>query len=448
MNDENQDIKNALDAFEAPSPTDGFFDRIDSAVADEELPQRNNVRHLSRRRLLLTAGPVGIAAALIVALLVVQPGDKSTPHVAGPTTSSSTPVTPPSTIKTLLASDVIAKSEESLANVNAISASILTTTNEKGIPDSHGRLRLKADGSYWQNDEHSTISYDATTGTLIDCSGSCQKTVGVVDTDNFAHPSTSYVALMRTLRSSQAGSLEDDTYNGRPAWKITLNTTVRNLYTAVITPDADDPVQITMFIDKETAFPVYEKIVQKSKVQEIKISDLEINPTFGPHDFDAGFGQTVQVLSKPQYTRIQLADLSKHAGYVALVPSDIPSGFKLAEVSIGSNHMYDGSNEFLQNVVVLTYRRGLQSFSVTARDAGKNLTWEDPVENGIEEATPPTTKSVPLTDGAFAGTTATLVQRPIGNHLWGKNVDLVFTVSGDLSDDDMIAAAASLAVQR
>lgn len=452
MTNDNEDIKNALDDFVAPDPSDGFFDRLDDALADEPLPERQNVRHISRRRVFFMAGPVGIAAALVIVLLVVGSDSNKTSDIAAPTTTLTTaPVTTPSTIKTLFASDVFAKVEESFANVTAISASTLVTSNQKGTPDVHGKLRLRADGSYWQSDERSTISYDAPTGTYISCFGPCQKMLGIVDTDNFAHPSTLYVIFFRTLGTAQTDTalLEDSTFNGRPAWKITVKTTVRHLYTAVVAPDADDPVEVTMMIDKETAFPVYQKTVQKNIVQEITVSDLKLNPTFGPHDFDAGYGKSVDILGKPQYTRIRLADISKHSGYAALVPTDVPVGFELAEVSIGSNKMYEeSSNEFLQNVVVLTYRRGLQSFSVTNRSAGKNLNWEDPAENGTEVATPPITKPVPLTDGAFAGTIATLVQRPIGNHLWGKNIDLVFTVSGNLSDDEMIAVAASLSVQR
>jgi hypothetical protein len=458
MNDENNDIKNALDPFEAPAPSEGFFDRIDDAIANEPLPVRNSVHRLSRRRVLLTVGPVGIAAALVVALLITPTGDKTRRELAGPTVPpSSAPVTTPSTIKTWLASDVIAKSQESFANVMSVSATLKYTSNRPHTDTRSSDVRLLSNGSYWQTWNGFPSSYDAVTGSYIDCSysnGECMKQSGLVDGDPGSRPESNYVTLLQTLRNAQtdtSASLEDTTYNGRNAWKLSAHTTVGQLYTAVVTADADDPVDITLIIDKESAFPVSSKTVQKSLVDEITVSNLKINPMFGPHDLDAGYGKTVMPFNaKPQYSRIQLADISKHAGYAALVPSDIPAGFTLAEVSIGSNKMYEdpSSNTFLQNVVVLTYRRGLESFTVTARSTGKNQKWEDPVEMGSEEATAPSTRPIPLTDGVFAGTTATLVQRPAGNHLWGKNVDLVFTISGNLSDDEMIAVAASLQVQR
>jgi hypothetical protein len=116
-------------------------------------------------------------------------------------------------------------------------------------------------------------------------------------------------------------------------------------------------------------------------------------------------------------------------------------------VSVGNNNRYSGSpesNKFFRNEVTMTYRRGLEAFTITSRDAGKNVKWEDPIEINRESASAPEVTDVPITSGTFAGTTAHIAERPTSTHIWGMSSALVFTISGDITTDDMLEVLQSM----
>jgi len=135
-------------------------------------------------------------------------------------------------------------------------------------------------------------------------------------------------------------------------------------------------------------------------------------------------------------------------GYAPVLPGAVPAGFVLTEVAVaamGQPTGKEGMNPAAAGVVSALYKRGFDRLVISTRLVGPDPTlWSDPLASG--EGFIDTPERVLLKAGAFAGSTAELlVDARAVPHLWAMNDTLVVTVSGDLTRDELLAAAESLA---
>jgi hypothetical protein len=104
----------------------------------------------------------------------------------------------------------------------------------------------------------------------------------------------------------------------------------------------------------------------------------------------------------------------------------------------------EGANPPVGDVVSLSYRRGLDQFIVTTRPVGPNPSaWRDPLASG--EGYPDQPEQIVIKAGALAGDEGELLIDPLAiPHVWVKTDQLVVTVSGDLTRDELLRVVQSL----
>jgi hypothetical protein len=135
-------------------------------------------------------------------------------------------------------------------------------------------------------------------------------------------------------------------------------------------------------------------------------------------------------------------------GYEPLLPRLVPTGFALTEVAVAAQGQptgKEGMNPAASGVVSALYKRGFDRLVISTRLVGPDAgLWSDPLASGEGFIDVPET--VLLRRGAFAGSTAELLldARAVP-HLWAMDGTLVLTVSGDLTRDELLAVAESLA---
>jgi hypothetical protein len=182
-----------------------------------------------------------------------------------------------------------------------------------------------------------------------------------------------------------------------------------------------------------------------------------VNADLSPETFRLEFPSGSEVLqSDDGFRRVELGEVAGVVGYAPLVPAAVPDGYELAELAVARESAPTGSeagNPPSRMVVSLSYRRGLDQFLVTTRlahvpavDAPElppEKLWGDPLATGEGFVD----KSEQLTPdrGALAGQQVELVVVPRGiPHLWALTPELVVTVGGDLSRDELIQVTESL----
>lgn len=104
----------------------------------------------------------------------------------------------------------------------------------------------------------------------------------------------------------------------------------------------------------------------------------------------------------------------------------------------------DGVNPPSRFVVSLACRYGLSQFIVTTRATGPDAGgWRDPFGPAPRAARQATT----LAGGALSGTDAEVVVAPeVTPHLWAVNDELVVTIAGHLTRDELVQVAGSLRI--
>jgi hypothetical protein len=254
-------------------------------------------------------------------------------------------------------------------------------------------------------------------------------------------------AVVRALLDSPEASVEETTYEERQCW--TLSTAVRpNL----LVESSSDHMEVT--VDKETGLPV--RIVETRDgefTRETRLEGLQIDPELPEGIFRLEFPDGVEVIQTDHgFTRLDLAHFESEAGgvvgYTPVLPAYVPEGFVLAETAVaqvGEASGKEGMNPAAVGVVSLMFRRGFDRLVVSTRLVGEDpALWSDPLASGEGFIDVP--EEVTLGGGALKGSMAHLLVDPrTVPHLWAMNDTLVITVSGDLTRDELLAVAESLA---
>lgn len=170
-----------------------------------------------------------------------------------------------------------------------------------------------------------------------------------------------------------------------------------------------------------------------------EVFDLGPNIEVGPPDYSGGFSPVDS-----------LAEAESLVGYAVPLPEVVPPGYELAEVRVspGRTDVYTGpeaSNPPNVDVVSILYRNGWRSFTISTRrvgDVDATFGWLDPFggEGQFYEST-----TFVVRTGVLAGATAEITTAPETiPHGWVLGDELVFTVSGPLTEAELVAVVESL----
>jgi hypothetical protein len=396
-------------------------------------------RRTRRRWSLVVAAAVAVAAIAVVAIGI--PRTDRTPRI-GPGAAS--------------AAVVQAQLRTALATMRGLSG-VLIAEGPAQVHEQRWRFTLDAAGDVrlegpGQGEE---ITYDATTGVARSAQRSASMGGGTLfyaERDGVAPgppdqgPPTwilpdEFADYVRAALAAGNPAVQQITYEGRPAWRLTV-TTIPNAIAAELSGDG---FQIT--VDRETGMPV--RVIETKQgtvLRELRIEQLALNPALRVGTFQLAFPAGAEVMrSDDGFRRIGLDGVDGAVGYKPLVPSWIPDGYRLAEVAVARESAAtgkEGGNPPSRMVVSLSYRRGLDQILVTTRLRG-DADWSDPLAS--PEGFADTEDHVALDQGALVGTDTHLEISPhTVPHLWALTHDLVVTAGGDLSRSELVRLAGSL----
>ena len=397
-------IGSDLRELEVPEHRAGFFDDL----RDELAPRKARV---TRPRLLLVAA----AAAIIAGALAFS-------------------LTRGSEVAT--AAQVRAAVEHALASTGSISGVLVINQHEAGGLTARARFVLSSTGAFRLANlgTEGQEVYDPARNTRTDSTRSeLTRTTGLAAGPPDAEPELFRGGLVvAALAEMQDSRVDNVTYDGHPAWLLRTSTG---------TPGE----QVLITVDRATGLPLDQRLLRDGHLtSEVRIEHARVSATEARITQPVPApGQRVQVTDLG-FRRTSLADARNAAGYSPLVPKRLPHGFKLTHVVYASlSQPTNCCNPRSRHVISLSYRRGFEQITVTTRLTGHNPSaWKDPF---LFSGATTGTSRVTFTGGALAGNGGYLYSEPDEiPHIWAVGPQLVVTVAGTVTRDDLLRVANSL----
>lgn len=429
----------------------------DDAPAGEMRRQRRRPRDAGRRRggrprlVVLGSVAAAVAVAVLLASWLVAPNDRG-PGVLRPQVAS--------------ASEVRTRVAQALAGAKTLQGEVrvecaVPVGDCEGTPQAHGVLAsrfattARGDLRVTAVEGGSDLAYRADTGVEHSYTPGQRPPafdrVGLAPAPPDAAPTASVLdrqfgSAVRAFLASRADvPVTQLNQDGRPAWR--LDTRVEPNKLAGPGQSGD---RLEVVVDRASGFPVLIRETNAGAfIREIRLTGLTVDAAIEPAIFELQYppGTGRPGRQEGRFRRVGLQEVAAVVGYQPLVPAKIPAGFELAEVAVASASQptgQEGLNPESRNVVSLTWRRGFDRMTVTTRATGPDRSaWSDPLGSG--EGFIDTPEKISLDGGALNGAPAeVLVQVRDVPHLWVLSDRLVVTVAGDLTRDELVAAAQSL----
>ena len=434
----------ALRELEAPEHRPSFHAELERLLAAEAAERRPARKPLTTRRWALRIAFAGVlGAAAFVALDIVRSGD--TPG--------------PVDVEEATAAEVRRAVGVAVARAESLSGRFVSrqrTPESDGVETERGTFKLLADGSYRVTSDRKDEAYDVRrrTHTVHDYGPGYEA---------FAHrarrlaagPPDSYydsafqrdlASVVRALLATGDVPVEEVQVRGRPAWR--LSTPVRQDRLA---GPAGSPDHLVVVVDQETGVPLRARWTVDGRLrEELRLSDLDVNANVTQGDLGVRLPDDVRLTRSNQgFQRVSLDGVEPVVGYPPLVPSWVPAGFELADVTVAEQGQPTGAeamNPAAPGVVSMIYRRGFERIVISTRIAVEptgGAVWSDPLATGEGFVDNPDT--VRLERGALSGVEANLLIVPLAiPHIWALTDELVVTVAGDLDREELIRVTESL----
>jgi hypothetical protein len=435
----------------APEHRPEFFPDLRRLLADERVPgtgtRTHRAPHLAGLRFAVVA-----AAVAVVVLLVGLPRGERLPDVVQPSVAT--------------AAAIKAEVRAALARAESLGGILVSDGSAQG-DENRWRFLMTADGDFRLTGITlvENVVYDASSGVERSLNPSASvggdtlfaaERRGVAPGPPDGGPATwllprDFGAVVRALLAADEPRVRETTYEGRPAWRLDIDV-VPN---AIVPDFSGDSFEIT--VDRGTGVPV--RVVERKAgafLSEIRIEELAVDVELPADAFALAFPAGAEVMrSDDGFRRVELGEVEDAVGYRPLVPAFVPDGYELAEVAVARRAAPTGAeagNPESRMVVSLSYRRGLDQFLVTTRlarvPAGSGLSpeerWGDPLATGEGFRDEP--EIVTIRGGALQGVDADLLIVPRGiPHAFALTDELVVTVGGDLSRDEIVRIMESLA---
>jgi hypothetical protein len=418
MTDRDPTLAAQLERLPVPEHADDFFTSLRARLDDAPARRR-------RRFGLPYLGAAAAVAAGVAALAVLD-------LTRGGETAS--------------AADVRAAVTRALATVDRLGGILVVREHAAGgelrwrfVLDARGNFRAEAQpsGPVWAYDAAGGVERNSDEGLFTVRSGIAP---GPPDPTSSAWMvQRGLGAVVRALAAAGDASVRELEYRGRPAWLLRTGT-----------QNAGETREVT--VDRETGIPVRDVRTYRGTRSEWRIDELTVGGAVDSAAFRLAPRPRQEVTRFDHgFERTTLAGARAAVGYDPLVPDWVPPGFARVEVAVARSSRPTGNeqrqNPPSQDVVSVAYRRGLDEIVVTTRRIGaRRAAWSNPVAIG-DLSRPP--EQATLARGPLAAVPVEVVVDPNSvPHLWGMSAELVVTVAGDASRDELVRVAESLAPQR
>jgi hypothetical protein len=450
----------ALRALETPEHAPGFYADLQRRLGQERAVRRAHVRRrrIARRGGLRWGVRLAFAAAVATAIWLVAglPEDERLPDV----------------IEDATAAQIQARVRTAFAGAETLTGELVV--RGRSYENAYGweepvrwRFALTAQGDLRLRGLtiRDTMTYDAERGVQRSLNPSASlggegplfaaERTGVAPgppdpgpTDD--HLKRDFGAYVRALLAADDPAVVETRYDGSPAWRLDVRAQVNKLV-----PDEFAVDRFSIWVDQQTGIPV--RVLEKKGervLNELRIERLAVDEPLAREAFTLRFPEGIEVMRSDEgFRRVELGEVAAAVGYEPLVPAWLPEGFELAEVAVapgsGVPTGAEAGNPDSTDVVSLSYCRGFERLLVTTRlrhVPGFADAWSDPLATG--EGIRDRPEPVQLERGALSGVEANLLIVPRNTpHIWALADELVVTVSGDLSRDELVRVAESLVVE-
>ena len=431
----------ALESIPLPELRDGYYSEL---VGRLEQARPASPRPLRRARV-FRFGMAAAAAAAAVTVAVVLfglPGLRST----GPQPS--------------LAAQVLARMTSSLAEVRSFESDEVTVDykNDGSSVTRRGHVVLTAAGDGRQEYERGkwvTIhnnrlgvqwSLKRSHGALVALqvstglpAGSILSNIG--DSSNMFMWSSYGTALRALLAAHQPGmDVRPSSFDSRPAWTVTF------------AYDPANAIEMRLTIDQQTGLvfaageykggrPVWERRVENVRINQPLATGL-FRPPAALHLDPA---RAIPPNNDNGFERVPLARVEGLAGYAPLVPTRVPAGYALADVTV-LPRSGKGLGRSHGPLVSLVYRRGIGSFTVAIMPDGTSSDLTDLSGGAVTGGD--LSQKITLGGGTLSGSQADIfiglwaAVSQIYVHAEGMPRNVV--IRGDLTRDELVSVAESL----
>lgn len=449
-----EELGAALRALETPDHRPGFYADLHRRLGEERAARRTDVRkrRLARRRGLRWGLRLASAAAVASAVWLVVGLPEDAPDVVRPE---------------LAAAEIQARVRMALADAETLTGVLLA--RGPGFESAYGwkgtqrwRFALTARGDFRLTGLtlEENVAYDAERGVQRSLNASASlggeglfaaERTGLAPGPPDPGPidpvlENDYGAFVRALLAADDPRVREATYRGKPAWRLDVPAAVNQ-----IVPEHSGD-HFAIWVDQETGIPV--RVVEQKDgrpLDEVRIERLVVDEPLPRETFTLRFPAEAEVMRNDEgFQRVPLDEATAAVGYAPLVPRWVPEGFELAEVAVSPGRGFptgvEAGNPPSTDVVSLSFRRGLDQILVTTRlrhVPGWPDAWSDPLATGEGYVDEP--EGVRLGRGALSDVEANVLVVPLNvPHLWAQTDDLVVTVSGGISRDELVRVAESL----
>jgi len=247
-------------------------------------------------------------------------------------------------------------------------------------------------------------------------------------------------AVTRALAAARSGDVREERVDGRAAYVLRAAIPVNKL--------GFSGNRLVVVVDRESGFPLsVREELDGELVRGFELRDLELNPSISQRAFAPNFPDTATVVNEG-FVTVPFEEAAQGVDYAPLAPGSLPRGYERAETRIADTTPSPTGNEAMnppsEDVVSTAYRSGLDRIIVSTRRTGEDpAAWQDPIASGEGNLVEP--ERVRLTAGALRGATANVVIDPrVEPHLYVVTDELVVTITGPLTREQLLAAANSL----
>jgi hypothetical protein len=451
------DLGAALRQLEVPAHGADFYPRLRNRLVEEAATRAapsGRQPHQWRRPLYLVATAAAVVLVVLVAS-VALPGRARGPGLGGPQTASAAEVR--TRVARALATARTLRAELTLEC--SVSIGGCAPPSEAGqqraavhwsvVATSSGDERITAVGA---GDDTAYRADHGTEQSIVDpaqhartpAMASTGLAPGPPDSVRRSPLAREYGAVVRAFLDSGADApVASTVVDGRSAWQVAVPVQPNKLAGPGRSGDRLDIV-----VDQASGFPlrVTETLAGRF-LYELRLSNLFVDSPVDPSTF------VLNLPTGPNVAHIDygfratpLDQVAAVVGYQPVLPTDIPAGYRIAQVTVARQSQATGSEGLdppSRNVVSVAFRRGFDLIMVSTRSTGVNRSaWYDPMGTGEGVADKP--QRFTVAQGALAGAAAELVVTPGGTpHVWAINDHLVVTVSGDASRDELNRMVAS-----
>jgi hypothetical protein len=151
------------------------------------------------------------------------------------------------------------------------------------------------------------------------------------------------------------------------------------------------------------------------------------------------------------FKRVTLDQARDTPGVAALAPGSLPDGYALSSAAIAPSAWTANHVVRAENVLALQYTSGFDALTVSTRTIADDYYSVD--DDPFDDRADPTwsklaRKEVPISRGAFAGTTARILvaTTTTAPHLWAVKDGVLLTIAGGATADELLTIAESLQV--